>query len=148
MRIASGMIGVLTGLLALGSAVGGAESAGVDLVVSGIVPSATEPSKILVIVRNIGERPSGRDVGVELKLDDQPIGQQRIGQTLEPRMPLHVEFARPAEFSPGLHSLTAVIDPADEIQELSERNNTAEITIWVRGAGEEEETDKQSREGG
>ncbi|MDP3722147.1 MAG: hypothetical protein Q8R91_01450, partial [Candidatus Omnitrophota bacterium] len=75
--------------------VGEAAAPTVDVAVSEIIPSATEPPKVLVIIRNLGSQPLKRTVEVELWLDDQLLGRQGLEETLKPREPVYVEFARP-----------------------------------------------------
>ena len=122
----------LAATLELGTAASAANVTGADLVVSGIAPSATEPPKVLVVIRNLGNRPVKSAFGVELWLDDQLLGRQRV-QELKPGGPLHLVFMRPKEMARGLHNFTAKIDPQHEIKELSTGNNDQSITVWVEG---------------
>lgn len=108
----------------------------VDLAVSSIVPSATEPPKVIVIVRNIGSQPFRGPVTVELWWDEQSLGRQQLEEPLPPATPVSVVFLRPTELAPGLHNFTATIDPEQQIPERSKENNTLGITVWADGSSE------------
>ena len=124
-------VGAAAVLLAAGGPVWGADPDGVDLVVSDIVPSASEPPKVLVIVRNAGTRPLVRPSVVELRLDDTVLGRGDVPPLRTPGEPAHVEFRRPARMAPGLHNFIARADPDDAVRELSEDNNEYGMSVWV-----------------
>lgn len=121
----------VVGFLVAGAAMPCLAESGVDLVVSDVVVSAVAP-KILVIIRNQGAQALTKNVQVELRMDDMVIGTQEITDTIKsgPK-PLYVEFPRPGMLAPGLHYLSARIDPDESIKEVSKANNTKGISVWV-----------------
>ena len=127
------LVGILM-VLTLGSPIGvtAKEKMGVDLTISGIVPSATEPPKVLVIVRNLGHETFTRSVDVELWLDKQLLGRQQFKEKLGPGKAAYVVFMRPIEMPPGLHNFTATVDPSHAVGEPTTDNNTRGITVWVK----------------
>jgi len=146
MRFECRIVGIVAVVLVtLGQPVSQAEPSGVDLVVSGIAPSATEPPKVFVVVRNRGSLPLKHAFEVELRLDEQLLAKQRVTEDLYPNKPLHVEFLRPTELPHGLHNFTATIDPDNEIKEVVEQNNGNGITVWMEGTEQKTQDDTTQR---
>lgn len=146
MSVVGRLVGIVAVVLAImGQPASYAEPSGVDLVISGIVPSATEAPKVLVVVRNRGSLPLARSFEVELWLDEQLLAKQQVKQDLYPNKPLYVEFLRPTEMPHGLHNFTATVDPDDEIKELTEENNGHGITVWVKGTEQATQGDTTQR---
>ncbi len=138
MRVKVWRLMIAVALIALGRSVGAAELAGVDLVVTDIVPSATEPPKVLVLVENRGTKPLNRSFEVELRLDGAVLDRQRITENLFPnRKPLYVVFYRPTNMPRGLHTFEALADPERQVKELNRDNNLATVTVWAKGGSQQ-----------
>ncbi|PIQ83561.1 MAG: hypothetical protein COV75_06765 [Candidatus Omnitrophica bacterium CG11_big_fil_rev_8_21_14_0_20_63_9] len=128
-----GYVRWVVGFLVAGTAMPCLAESGVDLVVSDVVASAVAP-KILVVIRNQGTKALTKNVSVELRMDDMVIGAQEITDTIKSGPnPLYVEFPRPEQLAPGLHYLSARIDPDESIKEVSKANNMKGISVWVNG---------------
>ena len=111
-----------------------AHNARIDFIVSSIVPSAVDASKILVVVKNIGTVRFRRNIEVELWFDDESLGRQRVEEDLRLGVSVYAEFLRPDRLPDGMHTLTAEIDPDNEVREQSETNNRKAITVWIDGS--------------
>lgn len=106
-----------------------AEPQGADAGILTIIPSATEPPKVLVLVENQGSRPAG-NVKVELWLDEERLGRQSLGGGLGPGERAYAQFMRPMQMTQGLHTFKA------EWQ-----------SVWVRRSSATQEIPTPSRPG-
>ncbi len=124
-----------------------AQSTGVDLVPVGIVPSATEPPKVFVFVQNRGERVVRGSFDVELWLDDQLLGRQRVDESVPARGQHSVKllFMRPGTMATGLHNFMLKVDSGDTVRETNERNNVEISSVWFDDSGTQAPRPAQGR---
>lgn len=113
-------------------ATGRVEAAGqVDLAVAEIIPSATQAPKVLVRVENRGDAALAKPVQVELWLDERSLGKQSLRERLASGEQAYVEFMRPMELHPGLHTFTAKVDVDKALKkEFSLENNEQILSVW------------------
>ena len=140
---------LLIALLALWPSRAQAEPGAPDLTVVTIIPSATEPPKVLVVVRNVGTETLHHSFEVALWLDGALLGRQRIATNLYPnaKETLDVIFARPLILPKGFHTFKAVVDVGDHVKELDETNNSRELTVWAKRPGDAPGATSQGRRG-
>lgn len=108
------------------------------ILIQPVLPQVGDPARLTVVVTNEGSGPSAAtSLAVEI-LDPAGAPLTAVGSLAVPELAAGASTAIPLDFSAleaGAYTVAAVVDPADEVLEVSEVNNRAFGGFTVVGEG-------------